>query len=89
MGQIDLGRAMLLCVLVCYRLANIRGTAAMLEDMRTRGDEVVYFQSPQANQNMRVDMPLIGPETALQKPLGWVGDGPKGACWFWTCRKSW
>jgi DUF1009 family protein len=68
MGQIDLGQAMLLRGRDVIAREDIRGTAAMLEDMRTRGDGagVTLFKAPKPNQNMRVDMPLIGPETALQ-----------------------
>jgi DUF1009 family protein len=68
MGQIDLGQAMLLSGSDVIAREDIRGTAAMLQDVKMRGDGagVTLFKAPKPNQNMRVDMPLIGPETALQ-----------------------
>jgi DUF1009 family protein len=47
---------------------DVRGTAAMLADVQTLGDGlgVTLFKAPKPNQNLRVDMPLIGPDTAMQ-----------------------
>jgi DUF1009 family protein len=68
MGQIDLGQAMLLRGSDVIAREDVRGTAAMLQDVKTHGNGagVTLFKAPKPNQNMRVDMPLIGPETALQ-----------------------
>ncbi|MFT7370360.1 MAG: DUF1009 family protein [Octadecabacter sp.] len=68
MGQFDLGQALLLRGSDVIAREDVRGTAAMLADVQTRGDGlgVTLFKSPKPNQNMCVDMPLIGPDTAMQ-----------------------
>ena len=68
MGQVDLGQALLLRGSNIIAREDSRGTAAMLEDVQTLGDGlgVTLFKAPKPNQNMRVDMPLIGPDTAKQ-----------------------
>ncbi|AGI67993.1 DUF1009-family protein [Octadecabacter antarcticus 307] len=68
MGQLDQGQAVLLRRSHVIAREDDRGTAAMLDDLQTRGNGagVTLFKAPKPNQNMRVDMPLIGPDTALQ-----------------------
>ncbi|MDE0968896.1 MAG: UDP-2,3-diacylglucosamine diphosphatase LpxI [Octadecabacter sp.] len=68
MGQMDLGQALLLQGSEVIAREDGRGTAAMLKDLQTQGNGlgVTLFKAPKPNQNMRVDMPLIGPDTAKQ-----------------------
>jgi DUF1009 family protein len=70
MGRADQGQAMLLNGETVIAREDMRGTAAMLQDFADHGDpkggSIVLYKAPKPGQNMLVDMPLIGPDTAMQ-----------------------
>jgi len=70
MGHADQGQAVLFQDVRIIACEDARGTAAMLHDHRgllARGDRnAVLFKAPKPGQSLLADMPLIGPDTALQ-----------------------
>ncbi len=75
LGSVDVGQAAVVANLICIAVETVAGTNAMLSGAagvlsRYRpapGTAVgVMFKAPKPNQEIRVDMPVIGPDTILQ-----------------------
>ncbi|MFD1795960.1 LpxI family protein [Paracoccus aurantiacus] len=85
LGALDLGQGAVVAQGLCIAVETLPGTEAMLDfvaahrDMRPRpnGPRGVFWKAPKPGQDLRVDMPAIGPETVDQV----VRAGLAGIAW--------
>jgi DUF1009 family protein len=71
MGPLDVGQGAVVARGLCLAIETLPGTAAMIEFVRAartrfpapEGREGVLFKAPKPTQDLRVDMPAIGPDT--------------------------
>ena len=66
MGQLDLGQACLIRdgQIIVQEIAS--GTDAMLGSVADQAKGALFFKAPKPAQDRRVDLPTIGPDTALR-----------------------
>lgn len=67
MGQADLGQACILCGGAVLARETDSGTDAMLDNYAAAGHAArgaILFKAPKPGQDLRADLPTIGPETA-------------------------
>lgn len=67
-GHMDLGQACVVAAGLCLGIETLQGTDAMLRFVGETPDHLrrapgVLVKAPKPGQDMRVDMPVIGPET--------------------------
>lgn len=69
-GPLDIGQGAVVAGGLCLAIETLPGTAAMLDFVAThRGGNSrggVLFKAPKPGQDMRIDMPAIGPDTVAQ-----------------------
>lgn len=69
-GPLDIGQGAVVAGGLCLALETLPGTAAMLEFVATHTQNSrkggVVFKAPKPGQDMRIDMPAIGPDTVAQ-----------------------
>lgn len=69
LSPVDVGQGCVVAAGQCLGIETIQGTDALLSFVAQtpahlkRGARGVFFKSPKAGQEMRVDMPSLGPET--------------------------
>ncbi|NBD29765.1 MAG: UDP-2,3-diacylglucosamine diphosphatase LpxI [Alphaproteobacteria bacterium] len=66
MGAADLGQAVILRAGRVVAQEDDRGTAALLAGVEGGADGGLLYKAPKPGQDLRVDMPTIGPDTAAQ-----------------------
>ncbi len=66
MGRADTGQAVVVRGTAVIAREDARGTDAMLEGLAPGMAPAFLYKAPKPGQEMRVDMPVIGPETALR-----------------------
>lgn len=73
LGQADLGQACIIGDGAVIASEGAQGTQAMLA-ATTNGQGAILFKAPKPHQDMRADVPVIGPDTARQaKDAGLAG----------------
>lgn len=71
-GPLDLGQGIVVAKGLCLALETLPGTAAMLEfaashqALRTGKARGVFYKAPKPGQDLRIDLPTIGPDTVDQ-----------------------
>ncbi len=82
LGALDIGQGAVVAQGLCLALETLPGTEAMLDFVarhaaRLRPDPAgargVLFKGPKPGQDLRMDMPALGPETALQAARAGLG----------------
>ena len=67
MARADLGQAVLVKQGRVLAREDDRGTDALLDDHASnRAENALLYKAPKPGQEMRVDMPVIGPQTAMK-----------------------
>lgn len=72
LGSFDVGQGAVVSNGLCLAIETLPGTAAMLEfvaahkDLRTGTAKGVFYKAPKPEQDRRVDLPTIGPDTVTQ-----------------------
>lgn len=73
-GSVDLGQGVVVAQGLCLALETLPGTAAMLDfaarhkDLRPdpRGSRGVFYKAPKPGQDLRIDLPTLGPDSVDQ-----------------------
>nr|WP_111301824.1 UDP-2,3-diacylglucosamine diphosphatase LpxI [Paracoccus saliphilus] len=73
-GTLDLGQGTVVAQGLCLALETLPGTAAMLDfaaryrDLRAdpRGAKGVFYKAPKPGQDLRIDLPTLGPDSVDQ-----------------------
>ncbi|MBC9246006.1 UDP-2,3-diacylglucosamine diphosphatase LpxI [Paracoccus sp. 11-3] len=73
-GALDIGQGVVVAQGLCLALETLPGTEAMLDfsgryaSLRPdpNGAKGVFYKAPKANQDRRIDLPTIGPDTVSQ-----------------------
>ena len=71
-GPLDIGQGAVVAGGLCLAIETLPGTAAMLEfaarhgDLRRNGARGVLWKAPKPGQDLRIDIPTIGPDTVDQ-----------------------
>jgi len=70
MGHLDLGQACVVAAGLCLGIETLQGTDAMLRFVGETPDHLrrapgVLVKAPKPGQDMRIDMPVIGPDTVI------------------------
>ncbi|PZO66001.1 MAG: DUF1009 domain-containing protein [Paracoccus denitrificans] len=67
-GTLDIGQGCVVAGGLCLAIETLPGTKAMLDFVAAtrRGTGGVFYKAPKAGQDLRFDMPVIGPETVAQ-----------------------
>lgn len=84
-GAMDLGQGVVVGQGLCLALETLPGTAAMLEfagrhqDLRPdpRGGKGVFYKAPKPGQDLRIDLPTLGPDSVDQAAAA----GLAGVAW--------
>ena len=74
LGPLDVGQGAVVAQGQCLAVETLPGTAAMLDfaarhgDMRPdpRGARGVFFKAPKPGQDLRIDLPTLGPDSVAQ-----------------------
>lgn len=82
-GPLDIGQGVVVAGGLCLALETLPGTAAMLDFVAAHPHPVkgVFYKAPKPDQDRRIDMPTIGPQTVEQAAaaglagLAWQADG--------------
>lgn len=64
LGLADKGQACVIRQGKVLALEDARGTDAMLADLKGKGQGGILYKGPKPGQDMRADLPAVGPETA-------------------------
>ncbi len=81
-GRADIGQSCVVAGGLCLGVETIEGTDALLERVRTdpvlrarrpKTPRGLFFKAPKPGQELRVDMPAIGPETVVRAARAGLG----------------
>lgn len=63
LGRADSGQACVIQNGMVISTEGVAGTDAMIEELGNAGNGAILYKAPKPNQDRRVDLPVIGPET--------------------------